>query len=178
MNQKNKPARIVDLIIAISIGVFLIGIIFRIQHWPFVAEITYLNMVLLGVIILFIGLRHYQNSQRNYSNSIGLLIILLIISIQFNKLILFTKMRGLVGLLLLLSIVWILMNIISAIRKKALVQMTTGKIVVIAGLSCLIGEAILRSNHLPLGSILCISGLLLTMVGLIINYTRQKKRQP
>lgn len=174
MNQHKKPARIFDLIIAISIGILMIGNTFRILHWPFGKEITFLSMTSLGIIILLTGFRHFQKPKRNFLDSIGLLIVLLLISIQFNKLILFTKMEGLIRPLFILSLVWVVINVISAIRKKVIVQMTTSKTILIIGLSCLIGEIILRSNHLPMGSILSIAGLLIIMVGLIINYTRQK----
>lgn len=174
MNQKNKPSKIFDLIIAVFIGFLLIGNIFRIQHWPFGREITFVSMVSLGMINLFSFIRHYLKPKRKYLDSIGLLIILLIISIQLNKLILFTEMTGLIRPLLLLSVIWVAMNVLSAIRKKTYFQMTTGEVLVIIGLSCLIGESILRSNHLPLGSVFSFAGLLITMIGLFINYQIRK----
>jgi hypothetical protein len=171
MIQNKKTARIFDLVIAISIGIFLIGNILHIQHFPFGREITILSMISLAIITLIVGIKYLQRPNRKYLDTVGLLIVLLIICIQFNKWLWFTKMAGLVCLLLLLAAVWFGLIAVSAIRKKT-VQFSSGNKVIIVGLSCLIGEVILRSNQLPMGTVCSMAGLLLTMIGSIVNYSR------
>lgn len=174
MNQNKRATRIFDLIIAISVGLLLAGTFFRIQHLPFETEVIFLSKVLLGVILICTGLRHYLNTKRNFLSSIGFYIILLIISIHFNKLLLFTKMTVLVSLLLFLSILWMLTFVLLALRKKAMCSSNKGKMVITIGLGCLIGEVILRSNHLPMSSVLSVTGLTITFIGLVISYRGNK----
>lgn len=175
MNQHKKPARIIDILTAISVGIILVGSIFRICHWPFAVEVKLINMFSLGSLVLFTGIKHYRKRKQNYSDSIGLLIILLIISIQFNKLVGFTKMEGLVYPLFLLSAIWILIVLITMIRKKTLIDFNKGDTMIIVGLSCLIVEVILRYNHLPTGTVFYIAGLLILVIGSGLNYKRNKE---
>ena len=119
-------------------GTILTCSVFRILHWPFALEVKLLNMFSLGSLVLFTAIKHYRKRKQNYSDSIGLLILLLFISIQFNKLVGFTKMEGLVYPLFLLSTIWTLIVLLDMIRKKTLKIFRTGNTLIIVGLGFLI----------------------------------------
>lgn len=174
MNQFKKSTRIFDLLIAIAIGVILTSNIFRVQQWPFGKEITLISMVSFGLLILFVGVKQFKKLNRNFVDSVGFIIGLLIINIQFNTWLWFTKMDSLVRPLLLLSSVWIIIFVIRELRKKPTINSSFGNILIIIGLSCFVGEVNLRINHLPMGSVLSFAVLFITMIGSIVNFTRHK----
>jgi hypothetical protein len=171
MKPNQKLTRVFDVLIIVSVVIFLVGSISRIQHWAFGKEIS---MISLGIIILLVGIKHYQKPEKNYLDSIGLLIVFLLIGVQLNKLTHSTKMIGFFGLLLLLSAIWVVLYTISLIRKNPKFRMTTSNVILIAGIGCLIGEMALHFKHLGIYSLtFFLVGVLLILAGLIIHFSNQ-----
>lgn len=152
----------------------MIGNIFRIQHWPFGKEMVLVSEIALGILSLITGIRHYLTPNRSYLDTVGYLIVLLLICVQFYTLLPSANMIGSVWALTFQSAIWVLLLVITIIRKQPKLQLSPGKIILIAGLGCLIGEQILRWKHLPMATIFNVFGLLLTMLGLITLHSTKK----
>ena len=118
MNQSRNLTKIYNLLIAVSIGIIVVCQLFKIMRWPYGSEVRLLNILFLALITVFVWIRHYRKPSKNYFDRMGLFIVLLILSIHFNKFFLFTKMSALIYPLFLFSIVWLVLRIISGITKK------------------------------------------------------------
>lgn len=152
----------------------MIGSIFRIQHWPFGKEMILVSEIALGILSLITVIRHYLTPNRSYLDTVGYLIVLLIICVQCYKLLPSANIIGFVWALLFQSGIWVLLLVIAIIRKQPKLQFSAGKIILIAGLGCLIGEQFLRWKHLPMASMFSMIGLVLTMLGLITLHSTKK----
>ena len=166
MSKDKKPSKVIHVLIAIFAGTILVGIIFKIFHWPYRTSINLLSSISLGAIILLLFIRFYQKSIKRILDYLELLLILLIISIQFNKWLWFTDMNILLGLLLSFTVIWIIIAVIYSIIDKLFILEKLNFNVVV-GLGCLVSESIVRSMHLPGGTLLSVAGIILIIIGLL-----------
>jgi hypothetical protein len=174
MRKGNRFDKLFDLALAILFGIILGTYILKIQHFVYVEELKFLSIFSLGIIIFIIFLKYYKKAKHELIDLIELLIVFLLLIIELNKLIFFTKMIEIANLLFLATIIWLIISIFKSIMDESFLPKNYVKTTLFIGVGFMITDIYLRSKHIPFGTIFYIFGMIIIILGLVVSFNKQK----
>lgn len=175
--MKQKPKKF-GLIIRICVSILLIGLLFKIMHWPFANALL---LITISAILIFYSIRFILKTKKEILDYVKwFLVVSWSINFFANGLHLFYLPKILSFIPLLLFIWWFINDgtyyLTENRIKSGLNFKTFYYIFLLITFGLLIGGSIFKIMHWPYGSLMITLGTLLASFFLIIDYFARKEK--
>jgi asparagine N-glycosylation enzyme membrane subunit Stt3 len=170
--MKNPQKKILSLPIAIALMLLLVGTYFRIMHWPYGLEI---NLASLFSISILYGIRYTAKSRKTHKDTLKLLMVVTYVIITYLAILKFTNLLYLNYASLIFGAGWFILEIIDIIKPKEVKEKLNP--VLWIGIILIILHVLFKIMHWPFAGPIYILGILLSSLGFLIDYSRNKKNQ-
>jgi len=172
IETKNNSLKVIGFFIRLLLALFIIGILFKIMHWPF-ANILILASS-LGIIILY-PIRFYLNNNKETLNYVKLFLVPLWFVLYVSKTLhLINTPRILNIILLVLFGWWFVLEGTSYFKDKPLKNNRFTKalyyIFLLSTISLVIIGFLFKLQHWPYGALILTIGMLSASILVIVDY--------